>query len=184
MGKRKHSIEEDHLDEEIDEEDIDEEDLKDAEVIDEDSEKVVLEPVGKDLSDVSYEDFNKVTEVEDDEEENNDTLVATEEKAAHSTQTTTKTTTTTTTTKHHVEVESTNDSFEDRITENEGLMVILDIFWTWVRRLGVVIMIVLSAYYITQGMFKDLFLYLLMLVVAYFFGYGFMFVLTKLRENR
>ena len=89
-----------------------------------------------------------------------------------------------------------NDSYEDEYEEipvekksnhsfslDSNFIDYLSIFWTWFRRIGIAIAILLSAYYITQGMFKDFFLYILLLVAAFFFGFGFMFFLNKYMEK-
>ncbi|MBP5679356.1 MAG: hypothetical protein J6X28_05995 [Bacilli bacterium] len=125
--------------------------------------------VGTDLSNVRYEDFNKAQEVEEDDDDDEVETVKTE---------TTKKTVKTTTTK------KSSKSFDDRIIENEGVMDILTFFWTWFRRIGIAIAVILMAYYITQGMMADLFFYILMLVVAFFFGFGFMALINQFTSNR
>ena len=112
-----------------------------------------------DLSDVRYEDFNKVNEVEDDDDEYEEIVV--ENKKT-----------------------SSSKKSSTSIMENDSFISILSVFWTWFRRIGIVIAVILIAYYITKGMFKDLFLYILMLVVAFFFGFGFMALINKVMENR
>ena len=116
--------------------------------------------VEKDLSDVRYEDFNTVLEEDDDDDEYQPVV---------------KTTVVKTTKKNCV---------DDRIIENEGLMDILTFFWTWFRRLGIVIMIILVAYYLSKGLFGDLFRYLILLGFAFLFGFGFMALLNKIMDNR
>ena len=123
------------------------------------------EVINDDYSDVSYEDFTKPTEVseeefeveEDDEFEDEDSSTK-----AHSKK---------------------NDSLEDRIMDNDNLMDFLTVFWIWFRRIGIILAIIVSAYYLVHGMFKDLFLYLILLVAAYFFGYGFMYLFDHYKEN-
>ena len=68
--------------------------------------------------------------------------------------------------------------------DNDSVIYYLSVFWTWFRRIGIVIAILLIAYYIAKGMFKDLFMYVLLLVCAFFFGYGFMFIIDKVGESR
>ena len=110
--------------------------------------------VGSDLSNVSYEDFNKSNRVYDYDEG-----VVYREK------------------------ESPRRSVEDQLIENQPLMGVLTIFWTWFRRLGIVIAIILVFYYLVHGMFEDLFAYIVALVVAFLFGFGFMAVFTKLKDH-
>ncbi len=117
--------------------------------------------IGSDLSDVRYEDFNKVNDYDDDYDEDDDTE-----------EITTKTT-------HKKRTSSSNS-----LIQNEGLMDFLSFFWTWFRRLGIVIAVILIAYFLTKGMFKDLFLYILLLVASFFFGFGFMAVINKVMENK
>ena len=126
--------------------------------------------VGTDLSDVRYEDFNKPTKVIE-EDDDDDEVVYKE----------VKTTTHTTTKKRKKQKVS---AVEAKLMENEGLMDFLTIFWIWFRRIGIAIMIILVAYYITKGLFTDLFRYILLLVVSFFFGFGFMALINKIMENR
>ena len=120
----------------------------------------------KDLSDVRYEDFNAVTEDYDDDDDDDVVMEyrpVVEKKIVKKTK---------------------SNRIDNRIIENEGLMDFLTFFWTWFRRLGIVIMIILSAYYISKGMFGDLFSYLVMLIFAFLFGFGFMALLNKIMDNR
>ena len=125
--------------------------------------------VGSDFSNVSYDEFNKArNEYEDDD----DDVVYVEEKPTYHHKTTIKKKT------------KRSSSLEDRMVGNETLMDVLNVFWVWFRRLGVVIAVILIAYYIVKGYFQELFSYLFALVVAFFFGFGFMALLTKAKENR
>ena len=57
-----------------------------------------------------------------------------------------------------------------------------DLFYTiskWVKIIGIFLMIVCVAYYLSVGNVKALFIYLLSLVGAFFFGYGLMYVITS-----
>ena len=127
----------------------------------EDDEVFYNQTIERDLSDVRYEDFNKAEEIiiEDEDDDDDDDAIK---------QTTTKKKT----------------SVETRLIENEGLMEGLSIFWLWFRRIGIVIAVILVAYYITKGLFKDLLMYILLLVVSFFFGFGFMAILTRVMDNR
>lgn len=135
--------------------------LEDLDDYYEDDEVFYNQTIEKDLSDVRYEDFNKAEEIiiEDDDDEDENVAIK---------KTTTKKKT----------------SVETRLIENEGLMEGLSIFWLWFRRIGIVIAVILVAYYITKGLFKDLFMYILLLVVSFFFGFGFMAILTRVMDNR
>ncbi len=126
--------------------------------------------IESDLSDVSYEEFNKANNVVVEDDDDDDDV-----EEVKTTKTVTKKTTTTTT-KHKEE--------ESGILANEGLMDFLTFFWTWFRRIGIVIAVILMAYYLTEGLFKDLFLYILLLIAAFFFGYGFMAVINMVMDGR
>ena len=123
--------------------------------------------IESDLSDVSYEDFNKANHVvvEDDDDDDYE---------AETTKTVTKKTTT-------VKKKETSNK---ETYENDLFIDFLTFFWTWFRRIGIVIAVILVAYFLTEGLFKDLFLYLLLLIAAFFFGYGFMAVINMVVDNR
>ena len=57
-----------------------------------------------------------------------------------------------------------------------------DLFYTitkWVKIIGIFLMIVCIAYYLSVGNVKALLIYIMLLAVAYFFGYGFMYLMTN-----
>ena len=60
---------------------------------------------------------------------------------------------------------------------------VLSLFSTWFIRIGVIIMVILLAYFITQGRVKTLFLYIAGLIISFIFGYIFMFLLNKFVDN-
>ena len=82
-----------------------------------------------------------------------------------------------------VDVESDDEDEVEYNDENSTFMKILSIFSVWFSRLGIAIAIILIAVFISQGKFKSLLLYILCLVVSFFFGYFFMFLLTHFTEN-
>ena len=49
----------------------------------------------------------------------------------------------------------------------------------WVKIIGIFLMIVCVAYYLSIGDMKALLIYLILLGVAYFCGYGFMYIMTN-----
>lgn len=57
---------------------------------------------------------------------------------------------------------------------------VLSIISKWFIRLGIVIGIILLIYYIVVGKVFSAFIFVIGLIVAYFFGYFFMFCLDKL----
>ena len=50
------------------------------------------------------------------------------------------------------------------------------------KKVEIVIAVILVAYYITKGMFKDLFFYILLLVLSFGLGFGAMAVIDKASE--
>ena len=126
--------------------------------------------VASDLSNVSYEDFNKPSKVIDYDDDDDEVVYKEVKTTTHKTITKRK--------KKKV------SAVEAKLVENEGLMDFLTIFWKWFRRLGIAIMIILVAYYITKGLYTDLFRYILILVVSFFFGFGFMAIINLIMENR
>ena len=56
---------------------------------------------------------------------------------------------------------------------------VLSFISTWFSRLGVVVAIILIAYFIITAQFKNLILYIIGLIVSFFFGYFFMFLLLN-----
>ncbi len=62
---------------------------------------------------------------------------------------------------------------------NVSLFKYLSIFSTVFKWLGIAIAVVLIAYFITQGNIKSLLLYILGLIISFFFGYFFMFLINK-----
>ena len=73
------------------------------------------------------------------------------------------------------------DEYEDYEEENDSLFIAtLATISKWFIRVGIVIAIILFIYYIVTGKVTSGLLFLLGLIVAYFFGYGFMFLLDRL----
>ena len=130
----------------------------------EDDDDAKFYSVENDLSDVSYEDFNKPTKVVIEDEDGEGDVDVVVKKTANK--------------------KKTARSSSYAFTENEELMDFLAIFWIWFRRIGIIIAVILIAYFITKGLFKDLFMYILLLVGSFFFGFGFMAVLTRVLDNR
>ena len=71
------------------------------------------------------------------------------------------------------------DYAEIEEANKEGMISILNFFSTWFIRIGIVLAVILFIYYIVTGNILSAFLYLVGLVVAFFFGYAFMFLLDK-----
>ena len=82
-----------------------------------------------------------------------------------------------------------NDDYEEYEEEEEHeqeentIIPILDFISTWFIRIGIVFATIALIYFIATGRFATALLYIIGLIVAYFFGYFFMFVLDKLFSN-
>ena len=76
-----------------------------------------------------------------------------------------------------------NDSYNNS-HDNSNFISILSIFSTWFTRIGVVIAIILIAFFIVKGQFNNLLLYIIGLIASFFFGYFFMFILVKYGDKR
>ena len=85
-------------------------------------------------------------------------------------------------------MEKYDDEFlEEEVDENESsefnMISFLSVASIWFIRFGMVVAVILLVYFIVVGKIATAFLYILGLVVAYFFGYGFMFCLDKFIES-
>lgn len=85
-------------------------------------------------------------------------------------------------------MENYDDEFlEEDLDENDNsdfnMISFLSIASVWFIRFGMVVAVILLIYFIVVGKIGTAFLYILGLVVAYFFGYGFMFCLDKFIES-
>ena len=78
-----------------------------------------------------------------------------------------------------------DDEFEEYYDEEEDSAFIgmLAFISKWFIRIGIVIAIILFIYYIMTGKVSSAMLFILGLVIAYFFGYGFMFILDKIVDS-
>ena len=85
-------------------------------------------------------------------------------------------------------MEKYDDEFlEEEVDENESsefnMISFLSVASVWFIRFGMVVAVILLVYFIVVGKIVTALLYILGLVVAYFFGYGFMFCLDKFIES-
>ena len=72
----------------------------------------------------------------------------------------------------------------DQEEDEDGLFIgALATISKWFIRIGIVIAIILFIYYIMKGKISSAFLFILGLVVAFLFGYGFMFILDKIVDS-
>ena len=109
------------------------------------------EEVKKDKEEVDYTEFNKINDYDDFD----DVLL-------------------------EDDYDTTNSAKTSLFNFSEGTIRLLATISNVVRIVGIILMIIVIAYYLSVGDIRSLFIYIIMLVFAYFFGYGFMYVLTKL----
>ena len=72
-----------------------------------------------------------------------------------------------------------DDHNSSSVDEGFDMIHFLDIFSTWFIRIGLAIGVILLIYYIVVGNIFSALLFILGMVVAYAFGYFFMFCLDK-----
>ena len=125
----------------------------------------------QDFSDVSYDDFNKVIEVEDDyddeslvEEFDDDYDDEDDDREVRV-------------------VRKSSTKVEDGDLLNAQLLVLLNNFWLIFKVVGVSIALILLVYFLIEGRFQDLLAYLLLLAGSFTFGFVFMFFVNKLMES-
>jgi len=123
--------------------------------------------IESDLSDVNYDDFNKVQIIDEDEDEDDEEPEVEEIKNV-------KTVTKTTTKKKKI------NKVEEKLLANEGLMTFLEIFWRVFRVIGIILAVFVFLYYLLKGMFSSLFIYILLLILSFVFGFGFMALINKM----
>ena len=75
-----------------------------------------------------------------------------------------------------IDEEEYEEEYED---EEISIIPLLGVISKWFIRIGIVIGIILLLYFIIKGNFMSAFLFLIGMIVAYFFGYFFMFCLDK-----
>lgn len=71
------------------------------------------------------------------------------------------------------------DDYENT-KEKENYVSILSILSTWFIRIGIVIAIILTIVFLVTGKLLTAFFYIIGLLVAFLFGYGFMYLLDHL----
>ena len=80
------------------------------------------------------------------------------------------------------ETENNKEEYEqtaDTEEMSQEIISILSTLSTWFIRIGMGIGIILLLYYFISGKIMSAFLFIIGLVVAFFFGYAFMFLLDK-----
>ena len=75
---------------------------------------------------------------------------------------------------------------DDEEYEEKGfsLISILGTIAKWFIRIGIVLAIIVGLYYLIKWQIVNLLLFMVGLIIAYFFGYFFMFCLDKLISNK
>lgn len=141
----------------------------------EDDEEEVVEVENDDADDYdeytdNYEDFNKI------KEEVEDAVV--EEEPIKTTTDYSKVQKNRSYKEVYRELDEVDDDYE--AARFNGILSLIS---KWFSILGVIIAIILITYFIVMGQFQNLILYILGLIVAFFFGWFFMYFLVKFTEN-
>ncbi len=74
------------------------------------------------------------------------------------------------------------DEYEEDYEEEDNrseTIILLDLIATWFIRIGIVLAAIALIYFVVTGQFFSAFMYIIGLVVAYYFGYFFMFCLDR-----
>lgn len=81
--------------------------------------------------------------------------------------------------------DNTDDNTNDEISslDKRNLNIDLSLIYKCFSSIGVIIAIILISVFITKGEFNNLFTYILLLVGSFMFGYFFMFLFDKYKEN-
>ena len=73
-----------------------------------------------------------------------------------------------------------DEEYEDGVEESS----LLSTFATWFIRIGIVCAVIVAIYYLVKVQIVNLLVFMICLLVAYFFGYFFMFCVDKLSDNK
>ena len=73
-----------------------------------------------------------------------------------------------------------DDDYEELEEKKTPLIMILSTISKWFIRIGIAIAVILAIYFLFKLQIANLLLFAIGLIVAYFFGYFFMFCLDKL----
>ena len=78
------------------------------------------------------------------------------------------------------------DDYEDEYEEEKdsSLIPFLATIAKWFIRIGIVCAVIVGIYYLVKLQIVNLLLFIIGLLIAYFFGYFFMFCLDKLTSNK
>lgn len=75
------------------------------------------------------------------------------------------------------------DDYEEE-KEESSIYPLLETIAKWFIRIGIVCAVIVGIYYLVKLQIVNLLLYIVGLIIAYFFGYFFMFCLDKLTSNK
>lgn len=77
------------------------------------------------------------------------------------------------------------DDYEDEYEEKDSSLIpFLATIAKWFIRIGIVCAVIVGIYYLVKLQIVNLLLFIIGLLIAYFFGYFFMFCLDKLTSNK
>ena len=77
-----------------------------------------------------------------------------------------------------------DDYEEEEEKEESSIYTLLETIVKWFIRIGIVCAVIVGIYYLVKLQIVNLLLYIVGLIIAYFFGYFFMFCLDKLTSNK
>lgn len=71
------------------------------------------------------------------------------------------------------------EDYEEEEKSDNTTIWFLNLISTWFIRIGIVLAIIALIYFVVTGQFFSAFMYIIGLVIAYYFGYFFMFCLDR-----
>lgn len=76
------------------------------------------------------------------------------------------------------------DIDDEEYEEESSIIPLLGTIAKWFIRIGIVCAVIVGLYYLLKLQIVNLLVYIVILIVAYFFGYFFMFCLDKIFDNK
>ena len=76
------------------------------------------------------------------------------------------------------------DDYEYEEEKDSSIIPLLGTIAKWFIRIGIVCAVIVGIYYLVKLQIVNLLLFIVGLIIAYFFGYFFMFCLDKLTSNK
>ena len=74
--------------------------------------------------------------------------------------------------------------YEEEKEKDSSIIPLLGTIAKWFIRIGIVCAVIVGIYYLVKLQIVNLLLFIVGLIIAYFFGYFFMFCLDKLTSNK